>query len=216
MGKRASNLIFNYQIGELSVFVRSKLMFIRRDIAEFAKYGITEDKLAELENKLTDFDQFATDEEFLGSQIQATREQEAQAETVREAIRAISNRAVLVYGNNTGKYKRFGNKKVSQLEGGNLFYAGHRVAKLARKHFTELQTAGLTDDLINNLDAQVNVYLEKLNNQDDVIEERSIAAEERAEKANDIYRTVVDLCETGKNIWVSTNEAKYNDYIIYD
>lgn len=51
---------------------------------------------------------------------------------------------------------------------------------------------------------------------DDAIADREIATEERTEKANLLYADLVKLCTFGKEIWAHSNEAKYNDYVIYN
>ncbi len=216
MKKKAAKFNFGIQIGNFLAFVRSKLSLMRRDIVEFEKHGITEDNLTEVETMASDFEKLSSDEEMLGKQVLATQEQGAQAEKVREAIREITNRALRHFGDTSGKYKQFGNMNLSHLEGGNLGYAGSRVSKVATGFLTELQPTGLTQAMITNLDTQVKAYYNKLHAQDDAIADRDVAAAERAEKANTIYRIVAKYCETGKNIWVSINEAKYNDYVIYD
>ena len=51
--------------------------------------------------------------------------------------------------------------------------------------------------------------------QGQAIANRDNAAKERVEKANELYALLTRYCEIGKSIWYETNEAKYNDYIIY-
>lgn len=35
-------------------------------------------------------------------------------------------------------------------------------------------------------------------------------------KGNALYKAIVKICNTGKDIWYETNESKYNDYVIYN
>ena len=52
--------------------------------------------------------------------------------------------------------------------------------------------------------------------QSDAIADREIGTMLRIKTANEIYGEISRVCDTGKGIWKEVNEAKYNDYIIYD
>lgn len=47
------------------------------------------------------------------------------------------------------------------------------------------------------------------------VSERDTAVSQRITIGNDLYSDLVKLADTGKHIWEDTNEAKYNDYVIY-
>lgn len=48
------------------------------------------------------------------------------------------------------------------------------------------------------------------------ISDRDIEQESRVEAGNAIYNTLIKYTNTGQSIWVSSNVAKYNDYVIYN
>jgi hypothetical protein len=48
------------------------------------------------------------------------------------------------------------------------------------------------------------------------IGDRDVMQEERVELANSIYAKLVSYTTTGRNIWSTTNVAKYNDYLVYN
>ena len=91
-----------------------------------------------------------------------------------------------------------------------------RVWRVATSLLTDLATKGLTKAILSELELLISNYEKALTAQEDAISDREIATEDRAEKANEVYKIVSDLCTTGKRIWASRNEAKYNDYVIYD
>jgi len=55
-----------------------------------------------------------------------------------------------------------------------------------------------------------------LNIQQDKVADRDIAVERRIDQGNLIYEELVVLCNIGKDIWVETDLAKYENYTIYD
>lgn len=57
------------------------------------------------------------------------------------------------------------------------------------------------------------------NNIDEVakgVSDRDIATENRIEALNALYALVMKYAGTGQDIFYEENEAKYNDYVIYD
>lgn len=103
-----------------------------------------------------------------------------------------------------------------RLDGGKLSYVARRVHRVASNLLTELESEGLTQEILDELTTRLETYEQALASQKDAIADRDIATENRVEKANEIYDLLVKYCNTGKQIWEDTNQAKYNDYIIYD
>ena len=57
---------------------------------------------------------------------------------------------------------------------------------------------------------------DKIDVQDTAIRTRNESTQVRVEMANVLYGIIVELFDFGKDYWYTRNEAKYNDYIIYD
>lgn len=146
----------------------------------------------------------------------ATQEKDAQAEKVKAILGSVMTRAENKFGRESGKYRKFGVWDISALEGGKLIYTATRAIRVATGYLPELQGEGLTQAILTDFDTQVKTLITKQGAQEDAISDRDIATENRSEKANAIYKLLVKYCDTGKRIWASTNEAKYNDYVIYD
>ena len=97
-----------------------------------------------------------------------------------------------------------------------LLITAKRVVRVANEFFADLEPNGLTAEMLTNItairaeceDLIVDVKLK--------IADRDTAQQTRVEKANAIYETLVKYTTTGQNIWVSTDLAKYNDYVIYN
>ena len=69
---------------------------------------------------------------------------------------------------------------------------------------------------IKELKALATDFDDAMEAQSDAIADREIGTMERTIIANEIYAEISRICDTGKGIWKDVNEAKYNDYIIYN
>jgi hypothetical protein len=216
MKKKPTTFIFSIRLPEFSTLMKEKLTYVRRDITEFNKFGVTKDTVDETDGILLDFENIPNDEELEGAQVLTTQTKDTQAETLRVAITLIMNRAESKYGKESGMYRKFGVDAVSKLDGGKLTYVSKRVLRVATSLLTDLASKGLTQAILTELELLISNYEKALSAQEDAMSDRDIATEDRAVKANEVYKIVTDLCVTGKRIWASRNEAKYNDYLIYD
>ncbi|MEM0541792.1 hypothetical protein WFZ85_04130 [Flavobacterium sp. j3] len=207
---------FNFSDGKLVAIGKEKIAYMRRDKIEFEKYGITTANFDALEEEIDKFLDTATDIEKLGTQTDTTAIKDAKAEELRQAIRVVMTRVVLVYEEGSSNFRKFGTETLSKQLDSDLLITGKRVVRVANEFFTALETKGLKADML----AKITVLREEL--EDLIVDvrlkiaERDIDQQERVEKANAIYETLVKYAVTGQNIWVSTDVAKYNDYIIYN
>jgi hypothetical protein len=216
MKKKPSKLNFKIVLSVFFTFTMAKLGFMRRDQLEFDKYGIDDGNLDDLEDLLANFQEIPTDVELLGNQVSATQQKDALAVQVRETIASIMTRAENKFGFHSGIYRKFGVSGISELNGGTLSYTGRRVHRVATGLLEELEDEGLTSELLDAFKTLLKNYEKALAAQEDAIADRDIATDSRIEKANAIYVLLARYCDTGKRIWESVNEAKYNDYVIYD
>ncbi|SFF81925.1 hypothetical protein [Sunxiuqinia elliptica] len=216
MRKKTVTVNFNIALSALYTFAMAKIGFMLRDLVEFIKYGVTEEKLNALKAMLTDFANIPTDDELVGVQVSATQEKDEAAIQLRDAIAEIMQRVENKFGAQSGNYRKFGVSGVSDLDGGKLSYVTRRVHRVAETMLPQLESEGLTPELLTELNSRLDTYEQALSKQEDAIADRDIATENRVEKANEIYALLVKYCNTGKQIWEDTNQAKYNDYIIYD
>jgi hypothetical protein len=216
MKKKIVDLIFRIRLTIFETWARGKLVFMRRDGVEFAKFGVTEAKLTDLENLISEFSEILTDDELLGVQVIATEKKDNLAKKLKSDMGAIMTRVGNHFGIHSAIYRHFGISEISALEGGEVSTAADKLYRVANIYITQLASEGLTPAILTDLKTKSEAYKTALDEQEDAIAARDIATENRCEKANEIYRLVVKYCGTGKRIWESVNEAKYNDYIIYD
>ncbi len=217
MEKKEAHRLYKISDAELVTTTREKLNAARRDKAEFDKRNIKEaTHFAQLEAELDAFSNLPTDEELEAIQKEATEIKGAVKTSLKEKIRTIRTACENLFGAKSATTARFCFKGLEAMKDPELFKCGRRVVRTATKMLAKLSSEGITIDFIAELKTITDSFEDAFDEQLDAINDRDIAREERIEAGNFIYKKLVRLCNTGKDIWVATSEAKYNDYVIYE
>jgi len=186
---------------------------INRDMTDFAGRNITNVTLADLEILIDDFDNMPTDKELLGEWMAATDVKNKTMEDVKIAIRPIRNMAELVY-KGKGKYTSFGFEDMAHMSGNDLYQLVKRVVRVGTKCLAELSTQGLTQAQLTDLQNMATLLDTQIDNAEDKQETRDLETQQRIQKGNALWDKMVELASIGKSIYVDTNPAKYNDYVL--
>lgn len=210
------NVKFNIGLEVFPLFVREKINYLRRDMEEFAKYGYTVEQADALDARVNSFEAFPTDPEFEGDVMISTENKNAMSHELLQKIRSVMMRVQDRYGKQSAYYKKFEASALSNVSDDKLVNTARRVARVATMYLTELQEKGLTQVHIDELATMADDFAELKELQKDAVADREIGTTLRVNTVNALYVEISKLCEIGKGIWKETNEAKYNDYIIYD
>jgi len=189
---------------------------MERDATELADYGVTAVYRADVAAKTQALKDYPTDEELLGDATEATELKDAAADALKVEIRGVMVRVKKLFKEGSATYNRFGTKGMDKLADNELVRCGRRVKRMAMKYATLLAQKGLTAAMIGALDMATQLLDDAVDAQDTAIRARNEATQERVEMANVLYHIIVELFDSGKDYWYTRNEAKYNDYIIYD
>ncbi len=193
---------------------RSKT-FITRDISEFAGFNVDAAAVTAFDGEINAFEAFETDEEFAGVQSEATEAKDAAMDAVKSDIRSIMTRVESKHKPKTARYRRFGTKGLNEMYNGQVLSCGRRVERVATAVLADYTDVGLTAVIITELGTKCQTLEDKIDEQADAIANRDIATEDRIEMGNALYDKLMNYCSFGQQIWAETDEAKYNDYIIY-
>ncbi|MEO5572388.1 MAG: hypothetical protein ABIT08_07495 [Bacteroidia bacterium] len=189
---------------------------VTRDQTEFTPRGITAANVTAFETQSNNFGDIPTDEELQGAVSAATETKDDSAEQVRVAIRTVRTMAENKWGESSARYRTYDFKEMSRLPDEDLVRLGKRVIRVGTNQLPDLVSEGLTAAFLTALGLLVTDFDKDIDKQNDAEEDRDIATEDRIEAGNDLYKVLVRICNTGKDIWESRDEAKYNDYVIYD
>ena len=207
---------FNINLDVFPRFAHQKINFLHRDMVEFTRYGYTPGKADALDKQISNFEDFPTDEEYIGDVMIATEKKNALARELLQTIRTMMLHVQNKFGRRSPYYKKFGVSALSQMTNEVLLKTARRVARVSTMHQEELKKEGLSGAHIKELKEKATVFEEWMEVQDDAIADREIGTMQRVSVANELYVEISKICETGKGIWKDVNEAKYNDYIIYN
>ena len=86
----------------------------------------------------------------------------------------------------------------------------------ATKYLSELSDEGLTAAKITTLTSERATLDVAIDAQAKGISDRDLATEDRIEALNKLYQLLTKYAGIGQDIFYETDEAKYNDYLIYD
>lgn len=192
------------------------IALIDRDSTEFADRGYTPAKKATIVNARNAVENFPSDEQLEAIKVSLTAQKDASRAALEKAMRTVFNMAENAFGAATAKYREFGNADIARQSDAELARTAKITVSAAQKYTNELAPEGLTAGKITLLDTQREAFDLAIDDQAKGISDRDVATEARIEALNELYSLLVKYANIGKDIFYETNEAKYNDYIIYD
>lgn len=189
---------------------------LERDIVEFTDRGYSPAKKTELINARNAVEDFPSDEQFDSIKMNLTAEKDSARSALEKTMRTILNMATNIFSFGSAKHREFGASDVSRQPDAEIVRNARIMSATAEKYLTDLIPEGLTQDKINTLISQRETLDLTLDAQAKAISDRDVATEDRIETLNILYRLLMKYAGTGQDIFYETDEAKYNDYIIYD
>lgn len=207
---------FNFSQAYLITIAGQKRNFAERDLEDFTKFNVTAATIASIDALIEEAENYPDDIELEQLQKEAGEKEEAAGKALKNAIRDIMLRAENTYGANSAKYRRFDTKGLANLTETQLNKCAGTVIRVATEVLADLAPKGLKIEEINALAVLKQQFKKAGEDHDDAIANRDIASEERTILHNKLYAMIVELCNTGQQVWANKSEAKYNDYIIYD
>ena len=216
MKKDESLRQYGFSDGTLKQYTDQAVLFATRDSAEFGLRGYSATRLAAIQQSSNDFGNVTSDEEMLALQMMCTETKDQKRDVLEEQLRTILSMATNAFGAKGIQLRRFGDANLSKQTDNDLIRTARVCIKTATEYAVELSAEGLTPAFITAATAQVQSFDDAIDAQQLAISDREIVKETRIEAGNTLYNELLKLTNTGKSIFRTTNEAKYNDYIIYD
>lgn len=216
MKKEASVRLFKFSDGALKQYIDQAIVFATRDSTDFAQRGYSAARLTALQEQSDDFGNITSDEEMLALQMLRTETKDQKRDQLEEKLRIFGVMASNHFGAKSIQLRRFGDANFSRQTDNDLIRTARVCIKTTTEYAAELAAEGLTAAMLTDATALVQSFDEALDAQQLAISDREISKETRIETANALYNELVKLSNTGKSIFRTLNEAKYNDYIIYE
>lgn len=201
--------------GDLIQLADAGINTAMRDLNDLSLFGVDLAFIDNIRQKNALFKNFATDEEYSGMVSKRTQEKNDLRNIVTKGISNIMIRVKNKYGANSPEQKRFSTGNMHNDTDSDLVRLARRVTRLASEYLNDLYEKGLRQSEIDGLNEQIDAFDKSIEIKDQAVKERDTATQQRALLANEIYNLVSELFDYGKQRYVDTNEAKYNDYVIY-
>ncbi len=215
---RKSKIVRSYNLTDAVLKQKADEMIhlLERDFVEFAERGYDAAAKTQFVGKRDAVDVFPPDEILEAQKIIATEKKEAARNALEKTMRTILNMATNYFGSQSAQYRAFGPSDLTRQRESDLARVYKIMVTAATKNLVEMAEEGLSQILIDRLIVQGDTFDKDIDDVAEAIINRDIATEKRIEALNALYRLLAKYTGIGKDIFFETNEAKYNDYVIYD
>ncbi|MCX6153652.1 MAG: hypothetical protein NT007_05800 [Candidatus Kapabacteria bacterium] len=213
-----NSTVRNYRLtdADLCMFTSNLCITMTRDLTDLTPFGITAPKIAALKALGDAFEIFSTDEVLVAYITGATEAKNAKKELVKETIRNMALRCSIKWGTGSWQEKTLGITGMTGFSDETLLVAARRVHNQMTAFLSDLTAGGLTSGMLDDFE-DLNEELElAMNAQMTAVNNRDKKTVERIGAGNEIYSFVSMYCDIGKRVFVQSDPAKYNDYLIYD
>jgi hypothetical protein len=182
--------------------------------SQLANYGITAAIITDFGNAIDDAFAILPDEVKV-QQIAIANEVVDQAEEVlRDAIRAIVTRAMLLWGEKSHYVSTFHAENIGNQRRAKLRITGDVVFQVATNFATELATKGVTPAMITAIETATNELKTTMINLLAAEDERRFTTNLRTTSLNAIYETMQEISLAGKNAFAD-NPVAYYEFVLW-
>ena len=216
MKKQPGHRKYNVSEADLYVTCMEAIRAAHRDIEFFTQYGYGLERLKAFKSQCDQFQTLPGDDELVGDQMICTEKKNLASEKLRTAIRSLMTRVAMKYHDRTGRYRKFGTAKLGDMSDPQLLFCGRRVARVARQQIDFLAEVGVNENVIQRVLDACSEFENALNIQQDKLHDRDIGVERRTDFGNKIYKELVVMADIGKDVWVERDNAKYEQYCLYE
>ncbi len=189
---------------------------INRDSADLALYGVDNGTLSNIALLTKTFKEYPSDAELLGLVSEATKDKDEKRTVIHIQMSAIMIRVKNKFGISSATYKRFSTSELSNLSDEEMVHTARRVVRLATEYLPALSEKGLTQDIIDTLSTDTVIFDNSIDAKASAVEIRDRSTQERVTIANNLYTAISEIFDYGKEHYYTRDEAKYNDYLIYE
>lgn len=207
---------YNFADAVLKQKADELLVLLDRDSVEFADRGYDRDAKDAFVNAIRIVSEQPADETLEGSKMAFTENKDAARSALEKSMRTIFNMAANKFGTKSAQYRAFGDAEISRQSDAEIVRTCKVMVTAARANLPALESEGLTEEKIEKLNSHGIALDESIDVAKKGVSDRDIATEKRVEELNALYALVIKYAGIGQDIFYEENEAKYNDYVIYD
>ena len=208
---------YSFSDGHLSSVSTQIIFSIDRDLTDFDGFGgMNAVTITDLETLSVNFNDIPTDEYYEGLKMVKTEEKDEARALLNTKISEMMALVGLKYGKASARYRHFGITSITAQTDEQIQRSCANVIRCANLYLADLGSVGVTQARIDELEILKTNLITGLDGQGFAIRDRDIATENRISIGNALYDALIGFMNVGKAFWKSRNEAKYNDYVMYD
>jgi hypothetical protein len=208
---------YSFSDGHLSLISTQIMFAIGRDLTDFDGFGgMTATTITDLDTLTTNFNDIPTDEYYEGLKMVKTEQKDEARALLNTKISEMMALVGLKYGKASARYRHFGITAITAQTDEQIQRSCANVIRCATLYLLDLASVGVTQARIDELETLKANLILGLDEQGFAIRDRDIATENRISAGNTLYDALIGFMNVGKAFWKSRNEAKYNDYVMYD
>ena len=208
---------YRYPDAHLSRVSTQIISSLERDSTDFNTFGgITTSVIQSLRSLYTAFEDIPTDEYYEGFKMVKTEEKNQAREKLNNKINEMMTLVGLRFGKSSAHYRHFGVRNIVSLTDEQIQRTCANVVRCATLYQNDLMEVGVLQHTIEELNSCRNELIAALDAQSFAIRDRDIATEKRILAGNKLYHELIRYMNVGKAFWKTRNEAKYNDYVMYN
>ncbi|MCX6351196.1 MAG: hypothetical protein NTX03_04965 [Bacteroidetes bacterium] len=187
-----------------------------RDVLDLTPRGITALRLTAFDTQTTAFSMLPADESMVGDITDAVTAKNLQRTNLIKKIQDILGIAEGTFGLKSGSYHSFKPCDLNALTDAELYFLCDTIETRATHFLVAMTPKGLTAGMVTALDTNQADFKAAMKLQGKLEGDRDLATELRHIDGNALFDELSDMNQTARNFWINTDEAKANDYIIYD
>lgn len=206
---------FAMSYSDLVNFANVTVVNMTRDAAEFLLRGVTTVLRTAFDDMITLLENFPNDEFYRADITIAVEAKDIARDALTIKVRDVVQCAIIKWGEGSAQYRKFGVGKISVMSDKEYYTTCRQVVETATGYLADLAPVGLTQPMIDTVDDDSEAFNILLLAVSSAVAARDLKTQERVALANEVYALVAKYCLIGKIIWDDVDEAKYNDYVIY-
>jgi hypothetical protein len=190
-------------------------LIVNRDMADFNTRGITNTLV--LEGLITTFDSIQDDSYYLGLVSIKRQERDEAMDALDTDLKIIRTAALNKWGEEDARYciYRFNTLDEAKRNPTKMIQLSRNIHTIAVGQAADLG-GGITAAFLAGVLTKRNELDNKTNEMQQSENIRDLATQDRLKAGNALYKEIVNLCNTGKDLYAKTDEARYNDYVLYN
>ncbi|TAJ13482.1 hypothetical protein DMA11_08695 [Marinilabiliaceae bacterium JC017] len=208
-------LIFSFAYSEL--FQRSDNLnpILVRDISKFEAFGYSPTTPEDLKIQTNVLREIPTDDFWEGQQMLKTSAKNKARDDLDGFLQNLKHRISRCLDTDSVDYRLFRFNRMARINDHEAIVFAKNTIKSAESMATALEPAKVTAELLLEIKNSADNLDQLLDEQVEMEKTRIRKQAERIQLANELYRKISDICQTGKVIWKGKNDTYYDDYVIY-